>query len=184
MILKQKRYKTNEKGTLSTLKVYTHQEERARFVACEDPKQAEKIAGETRIPAGKYQITLRKEGGMLPKYQLRCPFPHPGMLWIRKVPNFEYCYIHVGNSKKDTDGCVLVGMFANPGTMKVHQSKVAYSRLYQMIEKALRTGKVELQITDEPQPIRNDSPPPAKKSQPTDRTNHPDREDPKGRGRR
>ena len=171
MIIKQDRFKTNENGTLATLRVYNYNVERGSYYVVEDPKQPYKIAGETRIPAGKYKVTLRKEGGLLEKYQKRMDFDHPGMLWIRSVPQFEWVYIHIGNVKRDTDGCPCIGMACNKVQMAVRQSRVAYELFYKLVLPAALSGNLHLHITDEPEPIHNDSEQNPRRSMPTDRTN-------------
>ena len=64
----------------------------------EDEYRKEKVAGETRIPAGTYKITLRTTGGFHGRYEKKYGQMHKGMLWVRDVPNFEYILIHTGNT--------------------------------------------------------------------------------------
>jgi hypothetical protein len=109
----------------------------------EDEHRDEKIAGETRIPAGVYPVTLRDKGGMTERYREKFSHLHRGMLWLRDVPNFEYVYIHIGNTDDNTSGCILV----NNGVMKVEDggygmsSSLAYVTLYEKIIKAMDTGE-------------------------------------------
>lgn len=101
----------------------------------EDEYREEKLAGETRIPAGLYEITLRTEGGFHARYQRRFPDIHKGMLHILKVPNFKWILIHCGNTDKDSSGCLLVGSQAitEPGDMKIISSASAYKRFYSQV---------------------------------------------------
>lgn len=46
----------------------------------EDEHRNEKKSGETRIPAGRYEITLRTVGGFHQRYSNRFPIMHKGML--------------------------------------------------------------------------------------------------------
>ena len=111
-----------------------------RFVCfgLEDEYREEKLVGETRIPAGTYRVTLRKEGGHHSKYEKRFPDFHRGMLHICDVPNFSWILIHCGNTDEDTAGCLLVGSQAvtDPGDMRIVGSVSAYSRLYQLVVEA------------------------------------------------
>src|SRR5689334_6988148 len=78
----------------------------ARFLCftLEDVYRAVKVPGETRIPAGRYEIKLRPEGGKYGKYVDRFgEWQKPGMLHVTNVPNFEWILIHPGNSIKDTE---------------------------------------------------------------------------------
>lgn len=109
---------------------------------CEDEFRAEKVAGETRIPAGRYEIKLRNEGGMTKKYAAKYAF-HRGMLHLQDVPGFEYIYIHTGNTADHTEGCVLVGYSAGTrtGDHTISRSRDAYADLYQFVLLALAEGE-------------------------------------------
>lgn len=111
----------------------------------EDEHRALKVRGETRIPAGTYQIGLRREGGFHGRYTKRFPGLHKGMLHILDVPNFEYVLIHTGNTDEHTAGCLLVGdSQENNVVIKdgfVGKSTQAYKRIYPKIAKALEMGE-------------------------------------------
>ena len=65
----------------------------------EDPVRDTKLAGRTAIPAGVYRVTLThspKFGEVLPE--------------LHDVQNFTHIRIHAGNTAKDTEGCILVGL--------------------------------------------------------------------------
>lgn len=112
----------------------------------EDPKQIHKIWGETRIPAGTYQITLRAAGGMHQRYK-KWHSEHKGMLYLRKVPLFEWVYIHVGNTPVDTNGCILVGL--GRGVDHITSSRDAYKLIYPSIVDAIRSDGCWIEIIDE-----------------------------------
>ena len=116
----------------------------------EDESRALKVRGETRIPAGTYQIGFRREGGFHGKYTKRFPGLHKGMLHILDVPNFEYVLIHTGNTDEHTAGCLLVGdSQENNVVIKdgfIGKSTNAYKRIYPNIAKALEKGE-EVTIT-------------------------------------
>lgn len=119
----------------------------------EDEHRDVKVRGETRIPAGTYEITLRTEGGMSPKYAARYGSDfHKGMLWLREVPGFSYVYIHTGNNDEHTEGCILVGDTVTGralNDMAIGSSRDAYRRIYKPISQAiLRSELVEITITD------------------------------------
>jgi len=60
---------------------------------------------------------------------------HQGMLQIMNVSGFTDILIHVGNTDKDTAGCLLVGTGANSrsGDMSLQSSVEAYNRLYPLV---------------------------------------------------
>ena len=124
----------------------------------EDEHREDKVAGETRIPAGEYCITLRTEGGFHKRYANRFQTIHKGMLWVRDVPNFEYVLIHCGNTDENTSGCLLLGDSQENNQVKkdgwVGHSTRAYFRIYPYITSALeRKEEVCILYTDFDTPI-------------------------------
>jgi hypothetical protein len=117
---------------------------------CEDEKRSVKMKGETRIPAGTYPITFRKVLSEKTKhYRTRYAF-FTWHLEIQNVPNFDYVYLHVGNTEKDSDGCILLGMQASVATGTISQSVVAYTKFYPLVSDALKKGEaVTIKIEDE-----------------------------------
>ena len=106
----------------------------------EDEFRSAKVAGETRIPEGKFSITLRKEGGRHQRYSERFASIHKGMLWVRDVPDFEYVLFHVGNDDDDTAGCILVGDSSDIIGF-TGKSLIAYRRVYPPIAEALENDE-------------------------------------------
>lgn len=95
----------------------------------EDTKRLKKIHGETRIPDGRYEIALRDEGRMTKKYRAKYGSMHRGMLWLKEVPEFSWVYIHTGNKRGHTEGCILVGDTLNNNSICdgfVGKSREAY----------------------------------------------------------
>ncbi len=116
----------------------------------EDEYREEKVAQETRIPAGEYQIKLRTEGGFHARYGNRFEDIHKGMLHIQDVPGFEYILIHCGNTDEDTAGCLLVGSQAvtEPGNMSITQSTAAYKRFYPQVADAATNNDLTINFVD------------------------------------
>lgn len=119
----------------------------------EDEARALKVKGETRIPAGTYNIELRKEGGFHNRYIKKYGAFHIGMLHIIDVPNFEYILIHTGNTDEHTAGCLIVGdSQENNIILKdgfVGKSNNAYKRIYPNIANAIKKGQeVTIKYTD------------------------------------
>lgn len=115
----------------------------------EDEFRTEKVYGETRIPAGYYEIKLRTWGGFHENYKDRFSF-HRGMLWITEVDGFTDVLFHIGNNDEDTAGCVLLGDTASQNVTRdgfIGSSEDAYRRVYPPIARALDSGeKVFLRI--------------------------------------
>ena len=111
----------------------------------EDEARALKIKGETRVPAGIYEIKLRTEGGFHEKYKKRFGGLHKGMLHVTNVPNFEWILIHTGNTDEHTAGCLLVGDSQENNTIIkdgfIGKSTNAYKRIYPDIAKAIKKGE-------------------------------------------
>ena len=147
--LLNRRISSGDESTLGTLFDVTSEPEFLCYVL-EDQFNEPKIPGETRIPAGKYQILLRDEGGMVKRCKKRFSW-HRGMLWLQMVPGFTYIYMHVGNKDDDTDGCLLVGYGQVSNVTEqgmVTTSVAAYRRLYEKITAELDAGE-EVWITVE-----------------------------------
>lgn len=127
---------------------------KAQCFTLEDQHQRVKVPGETRIPAGRYQLKLRALGESPhfdKKYTERFAAEHRGMIEICAVPGFTGVLIHTGNTDADTRGCVLVGLrgdaFAEPKV--IGTSEAAYRRLYKKLALVLAQGEeVWLSITD------------------------------------
>lgn len=119
-------------------------------VTCEDEKRNVKLAGETRIWEGTYQIKFRTEGTHHLKYGKMFPEFHKGMLELQNVPQFKFILIHIGNTDADTEGCILVGekFYITPGKLKIENSTLAYQAVYKPIAAALAAGE-EVWITIE-----------------------------------
>jgi len=99
----------------------------------EDKVRAEKVFGETAIPAGRYEVVVNFSNHfqkMLPE--------------LVSVPNFEGVRIHSGNTAKDTEGCILVG--TTKGTNVVNGSRDAFNALFAKIQAAAVNEKVFIEI--------------------------------------
>lgn len=128
--------------TIGSLYLSTAQDYQWNCFTLEDPHHEPKIPGHTRIPEGTYEVALRPEGGKYAQYYKRFgDWQKPGMLWIRNVPNFEWILIHPGNSSKDTEGCLLVGLGADTAAGVLTSSVDAYKALYATISERLVGGE-------------------------------------------
>ena len=87
-----------------------------------------------RIPAGLYQVAWHKS----PKFNRVVP-----VLYNEQVPKDRYIEIHAGNYPKHTEGCILVGKWANDEG--VFESKATLEALLSFIQ-----GKdLEVEIINE-----------------------------------
>ena len=125
-----------------------------RCFVIEDEQRTVKKYGETRIPAGRYRLGLRREGGFHARYRrVFGPEFHKGMVQIQDVPQFTHVLIHMGNTDEDTAGCLLLNRraaFAPDGDFVGHESRLAYRRFYPPLARALLAGsEVWLTIEDE-----------------------------------
>ena len=72
------------------------------------------------------------------------------IMQIINVPGFEGILIHIGNSEKDTSGCLLVGLDMIETEGKVGRSADAYKKIYPIISGALiNNKKVTIEIVDD-----------------------------------
>lgn len=148
MELKVYRFSSQSQTTLGALHINGEFE----CYTLEDQHQDVKVKGETRIPAGKYEIKLRTVGGFHEKYSKKFPGMHKGMLHVTNVPNFEYILIHIGNDEDDTQGCLLVGTHCNNNKLdvgKIVASTDAYKTMYPKVLAAIEKGeKVTIEYFD------------------------------------
>lgn len=105
-----------------------------------------KVPGETRIPDGEYRLSL-VHSPMAKRYAERHPQWHRhGMIALDNVEGFEHIRIHIGNSHRDTDGCLLLGYGVNPAQpgepYSITQSTNAYKDFYVEVARRLALGEV------------------------------------------
>jgi len=88
----------------------------------------EKVQDKTAIPRGKYNVTVN----FSERFQKKMPL-------VMNVPGFTGIRIHSGNTDKDTEGCILVGM--GKTIDRVNQSRDAVSVVVALIDKAISSGE-------------------------------------------
>ena len=89
----------------------------------EDLPQEIKVPGETRIPAGTYQVKITWS----PRFKCLMPL-------LIDVPGFDGIRIHPGNSAEDTHGCILVG--ETESAEWLGKSRKAYDHLFSKMQDA------------------------------------------------
>jgi hypothetical protein len=116
----------------------------------EDEERESKVRGETRVPEGLYDISLRAEGGYHSKYTTKYGSMHKGMLCIHNAPNwkivnagmeFQYILIHTGNTDEHTMGCLLVNDAVSGKTFTGSSSVDAYKAMYPKVADAILRGE-------------------------------------------
>ena len=100
---------------------------------CEDAVREEKIYGETAIPVGVYEVIINRSARF-------CRF----LPMLLNVKNFTGIRIHAGNTKDDTEGCILVGLRRIVGG--VSDSRSAMRIVMQKIESELKNGSVFIEV--------------------------------------
>lgn len=105
----------------------------------EDRGQVKKVPGETRIPAGTYELRITWS----PRFQ-------KNLILLLNVPGFTGVRIHSGNNRFHTEGCILVGgTRPTPSTIGLSRWKTA--QLQNRVAAALdRKERVWLDILDAP----------------------------------
>jgi len=91
-----------------------------------------KVKGETAIPSGIYNVDMNTVSPKYVSYEVYkfCDAKLPRLL---NVPGYEGILIHIGNTAKDTEGCILVG--ENKVKGQVINSTVTFTRLYNELKK-------------------------------------------------
>ncbi len=90
-----------------------------------------KVYAETAIPYGTYDITLKVQS---PKYKDKAQYKFcDGYLpRLLDVPHFDGILIHIGNTAKDSAGCILVG--ENKEVGKVLNSTATFRKVYEILK--------------------------------------------------
>ena len=102
----------------------------------EDMYREKKIKGVTAIPYGRYEVIIN--------FSNRFQKPMPLLL---NVKGFEGIRIHSLNTSDQTEGCIGVGFVK--GINYIGQSRKAFNELMPILRKALKTGKVFIEIKKE-----------------------------------
>ena len=102
----------------------------------EDAVRDKKINGVTAIPYGTYEVIIN--------FSNRFQKPMPLLL---NVPNFEGIRIHSLNTSDQTEGCIGIGF--TKGNNYIGQSRKAFNELMPVLQKALKNGKVFIEIKKE-----------------------------------
>lgn len=115
----------------------------------EDKSNTTKVWGQTRVPAGKYELRFRKEGRFNEIYKKRFLDIHRGMIEIVGIPDYKWVLIHCGNTPEDTAGCILVGDKVDFDNGTLLASTVAYKRIYPVIATLMNQRQTYIEIIDE-----------------------------------
>ena len=107
--------------------------------------QRRKIAGETAIPKGTYEVAMNvtspKYAGVAWYYN----FCRGKMPRLKDVPGFDGILIHPGTSALDTKGCILVGKNTKVG--KLTDSRACFMEIYKQMKEAADHGeKITIEI--------------------------------------
>ena len=106
--------------------------------------RAVKRKGVTAIPTGRYRVTMvvRSPKFSQKKYEKNYGFCDGFLPRLINVPGYDGVLIHIGNTAKDTDGCILVGKNTKVG--RVLESRATFVKLYEILK-----GKDDFYITIE-----------------------------------
>lgn len=124
------------------------------------PKTWPGTKGNCCVPLGKYQLTLSSYKGEVYEWMVKLipDIEKYGVPWISNIegvtyPNWTTCkdgiptegihadrhvYIHIGNTKSDTQGCLLVGL--NKTKNRINQSTDAFKKIYSQIVKVIQNN--------------------------------------------
>lgn len=148
------RFSDNRKSTLGLLLKKTSTGNLLfQAYTLEDEFRPSKVKGETRIPAGTYEIVIQTtETPKTLQYRQKYHW-FINHLMLKDVPDFVGIYIHIGNTDADTDGCLLLGDNADNnviGPGSISNSTASFLRFYNELFPHLQNGgKAFIHIYDE-----------------------------------
>ncbi len=99
----------------------------------EDTVRDHKVPGQTAIPSGRYEVLIT--------WSNRFKKPMPLLV---NVPFYKGIRIHSGNTKDNTEGCILVGRTQEKDF--IGESRLAFESLFPKLKDLCDTGKVYLNI--------------------------------------
>tara|TARA_X000000950_G_C13854978_1_gene636173 strand:+ start:968 stop:1411 length:444 start_codon:yes stop_codon:yes gene_type:complete len=114
-----------------------------RFFTVEDKERSGyKVPNNTCIARGQYQVKFREQvSGLTKRYRKKYDW-FSYHLHIQDVPNFQWCYLHIGNTHDDVEGCVAVGKYlaVEKNDFRVVRSGDAFKELYMEAAQVLKSG--------------------------------------------
>lgn len=121
MNLLLQRETATEKSTIGSLRI------NGEFFCwtLEDKLRDQKVFGQTAIPSGTYQVIIDFSN------RFQKPMPH-----ILNVPGFSGIRIHPGNTDKDTEGCILIGLTKSDDF--IGKSQMAFQLFMPKLQSALQ----------------------------------------------
>ena len=103
-----------------------------------------KVYGETAIPIGTYEIDLNT---ISPKFKDKTwAKPYGGKLpRLINVPGYEGVLIHVGNTHKNSSGCLLIGLNTKVG-MVTNSTEYFHKLMKELLAAKLRGEEIKITI--------------------------------------
>lgn len=126
------RFLFEDETTLGILKV----DGKFHCFTLEDIPRHAKIKGQTCIACGEYEIELTSDN----KWKRLMPL-------LKNVKDFIGVYIHWGNKKEDTEGCLITGTSIG-NTKEVIGSKIAFESLMEKILAVWGKEKITIVISN------------------------------------
>ena len=101
--------------------------------------QKRKIAGETAIPKGTYEVAMNVTSAKYAAVAWYWQFCQGKMPRLLNVPGFDGILMHPGTDALSTRGCVLVGKNTKVG--KLTESKACFQQIYRLMKAAADKGE-------------------------------------------
>ena len=136
------RFQTGPQGTIGRLRGPD-----GAFIChtLEDPHHKSKIYGDTCIPAGEYALGEHWGGKFFERYAKWAW--HSFVIHVQNVPGFTWILWHIGNTKADTHGCLLLGRWTGAKGF-IGDSKTTYERVYKIVAPLVKTGRARVRYVD------------------------------------
>lgn len=143
--------RVDQKGNSTYGILFNHEQTQIAFVI-EDIFREVKVDKETRIPKGRFKIEYREVlSPMTEKYRSKFDW-FTWHLELQDVPDYQWCYLHIGNFYTSTEGCPLVnnGVQLRDGSYVGLDSTSCFKDVYKYVSSLLDSGEeVYITVRDE-----------------------------------
>lgn len=131
-----KRIKLGKTSCLGEMSIFENGTYIMKLLTLEEEIESDERGKDHRIPEGEYRCKWHFGSRFTKRLSDICGFEAPPLhLYNERVPADRYILIHQGNTAKDTEGCILLGLDYGSDGESVVKSREACKIFYQMLNR-------------------------------------------------